>query len=819
MGEVYLADDTKLDRKVALKVLPTEVAVNRDRMERFVREAKAAAALNHPNIAHIYEIGEADGVNFIVMEFVDGDTLREKIYHERTPLRKLLKYLAQIAEGLAKAHAASIVHRDLKPDNIMITRDGYAKILDFGLAKLIEGQRPSGFGSDASSEVATAVMPQHSLPGTVMGTIGYMSPEQAQGRVKEIDHRSDIFSFGCILFEAATGQKAFEGKDALDSLHKIVYAPTPQVKEFNTDAPEELQRIVRRCLAKDPEKRYQAIKDIAIELEELRQALIDANDFDRSGQPVANFSATLGSAHKTEASAKQSTNGTAQVSTSRASSAEYVVSEIKNHRLVFIFALLIVLLTTSGLGYWYFGNRSTNTKVIASIAVLPFENGSGDANLDYLSDGVSESVIDRLSELPQLKVIARSSSFKYRGQSADFKQVANALGVETIVTGRVVQRGDSYFIRVDLTDVRDNRQLWGENFNRKTSDVQLLQTDISREIAENLRLRLTGAQTKQLARQGTTNPQAYELVLKGRFVGYKGVTEGRKKAHEYFQQAVDLDPNYALAYAELSGSYLQLNNNGLLSQEEATRKAREAAQKALSLDESLAEAHLAMAYLKRYVWDWATAELEYKRAIELNPNLSQAHSGYSLYLSLIGQHEQAIAEIKRARDVDPLSLSVNQNVGFRLFLARQYDQAIEVLKKTLELDQNYPNAHITLGYTYAAKGMYPEAIAEYQKAISLGDESLSTQIYLAAAYTRAGEREKAQAILKRLQMNESNVSPAELGIIYVALGEREEAFASLEKAYTGHDNQLQFLGVDPNYDSLRSDPRFQDLLRRVGLPK
>ncbi len=397
--------------------------------------------------------------------------------------------------------------------------------------------------------------------------------------------------------------------------------------------------------------------------------------------------------------------------------------------------------------------------------MLPFENGSGDANLDYLSDGVNESVIDRLSQLPQLKVIARSSSFKYRGQNVDFKQVANALGVETIVTGRVVQRGDSYFIRVDLTDVRDNRQLWGENFNRKTSDVQLLQTDISREIAENLRLRLTGAQTQQLASQGTTNPQAYELLLKGRFVGYKGVTERRKKAYEYFQQAIAIDPNYALAYAELSGSYLQLNNNGLLNQEEAIRMAQEAAQKALSLDGSLVEGHLAMAYLKRYVWDWASSEREYRRAIELNPNLSQAHSGYSLYLSLVGQHEQAIAEIKRAWELDPLSLSANKNVGFRLFFARQYDQAIEVLKKTLELDQNYPNAHITLGYTYAAKGMYPEAIAEYQKAISLGDESLSTQIYLAAAYTRAGEREKAQAILKRLQMNESNVSPTELGII------------------------------------------------------
>src|SRR2546425_2987794 len=359
MGEVYLAEDTKLDRKIALKVLPADVAANRDRMERFVREAKAAAALNHPNIAHIYEIGEGEGVHFIAMEYIDGETLREKIHRDKAPLAKLFKYLTQVAEGLAKAHSAGIVHRDLKPDNIMITREGYAKILDFGLAKLIEPQRPFESGDTGSSEIATAVMQQHSIPGMVMGTVGYMSPEQAQGRVQEIDHRSDIFSFGCILFEAATGKKAFEGKDVLDSLHKIVHAPTPLIKEINPVAPDELQRIVRRCLAKEPEKRYQSIKEVAIELEELQQELKSASELEYSAQPATahartdQFRVPPSGGLSDEAKISPPEGGTLSVAPST-SSAEYLFSEIKRHKRGLLLALAVLVVVVPGFTFWLY---------------------------------------------------------------------------------------------------------------------------------------------------------------------------------------------------------------------------------------------------------------------------------------------------------------------------------------------------------------------------------------------------------------------------------------------------------------------------------
>ena len=415
-----------------------------------------------------------------------------------------------------------------------------------------------------------------------------------------------------------------------------------------------------------------------------------------------------------------------------------------------------------------------------------------------------------------MKVIARSSSFRYKGKEVDPQEVANALGVEAILTGRVLQRGDNLLISVELVNARDKTQVWGEQYNRKATDLLAVQSEISREIAEKLRLKLTNAEQRQLAKRETANPQAYELVLKGLFYRRKGGTENQKKAIEYYQQAIAIDPTYALAYAELSNTYTFLAGNAL-DPKEFTPKAEGAARRALELDESLAEAHLALANIKLNAWDWATAEREYQRAIELNPNLARAHSRYSAYLSVMGRHEQAIAETKRAREVDPLSPGINANVGWILIFARQYDQAIEALKKTLELDRNYDLTHSYLGYAYTAKGMYAEAIAAYQQAIKAGGDTTEAQIYLGAAYAKAGEREKAQAILKRLQTSKEYVSPGELAILYASLGEREQAFASLEKAYAAHDLQLQYLGVDPAYDSLRGDPRFQDLLRRVGL--
>ena len=818
MGEVYLAQDTKLDRKVALKILPADVAANRDRMERFVREAKAAAALNHPNIAHIYEIGEVDGLHFIAMEYIEGDTLREKIHRERTDLRKLLRYLQNVAEGLAKAHAAGIVHRDLKPDNIMITVDGHAKILDFGLAKLIE-QHATPTSAEGSSEVATAVMPQHSTPGTVMGTVGYMSPEQAQGKTREIDHRSDIFSFGCILYEAAIGQRAFEGKDALDSLHKTVHGPTPQISGGPAGAPDELQRIVRRCLAKDAEKRYQSMKDVAIELEELQNALKGA------AEPVYSSQLALRgvTAPAIEAAAGLDTDWRSAASTRdpgvlrSSSSAEYIAGEIRRHKKsVAVMALLVVSVAAVGLGYYL---HARNSRVaIDSIAVLPFKNTTADQDTEYFSDGISQSLINSLSQLPGIKVIASSSSFKYKEKDVDPQDVANALGVEAIPTGRVLRRGDNLLISVELVNARDRTQVWGEQYNRNSADLLAVQSEISREIAEKLRLRLSAGDQQQLTKRETVNPQAYELMLKGLYYRRKGGTENSKKAAEYYNQAIDADPTYALAYAELAVCYLDLAAGSVLDPKEFTPKAESAARKAVGLDESLADAHYALALSKREAWEWASAEREYQRAIELNPNLAAARLRYAFYLSLVGRHKQAIAQIERARELDPLSSAVNANVGYVLYLARQYDEAIESLQKTRELDRDFPPTQNVLGFTYAAKGMYAKAIAAYQEAIRLGNKSPSLQIYLGAAYARAGDREKGRAILEQLQTSESYVSPCEFAILHAALGEREPAFASLEKAYTAHDPSLQYLGIDPAFDSLRADPRFDDLVRRVGLP-
>ncbi len=518
--------------------------------------------------------------------------------------------------------------------------------------------------------------------------------------------------------------------------------------------------------------------------------------------------------HKSEADARTSPNDLPADQT-----AEYSTRKIKSRQLGFVVGLIFLLLASIGLGSWFFANRASNAGAIESIAVLPFENADGDADLDYLSDGLSEGLIDRLSELPQLKVIARSSSFKYRGENIDVQDAARKLGVQTIVIGRVGRRGDDLSIRVELIDARDNKQLWGEQFNRKAADALTIQREIAQTISRKLRLKLTGAQEQQLATRGTDNPQAYELLLKGDFLINKNIKGNTRKAIEYYNQAISLDPNYALAYARLSRRYQAYANNGVFDPKEMLPKARAAAQKAVELDENLAEAHLELANLALNDWDWKTAEREYQRTLELNPNLVAAHQSYSLYLGIMGQHEQAIDEAYRVRELDPQRLSSRSTAPFALLIARRFDESISENKKILELDQNYVPAYLVLGYAYTGKTMYREAVAAYQEAKRLGKNDLSLDIYLGTAYAGAGERGKAQAILKQLETSKEYVSSGELAILYAALDERDKAFESLEKAFAVHDLQLQYLKADPGFDSLHDDPRFQDLLRRVGLPQ
>jgi len=813
MGEVYLAEDTQLHRKVALKILPTHLASNRDRMHRFKQEAQAAAALNHPNISHIYEIGESDGVNFIAMEYVEGATLRQKIYREQTELIRLLRYLQQVAEGLAKAHAAGIVHRDLKPDNVMITRDGYAKILDFGLAKLNEQINPPN--NQVSPEDPTAAMRQPlSTPGVVVGTAGYMSPEQAQGYA--VDHRSDIFSFGCVLYEAATRQRAFESESTIDTLHKIVHSSVPPVKDVNPDAPVDLTRIVRRCLAKDPDERYQSSREAAIELRELRRELEGAMELDSTVPPPS-----VGSNISSQTTGGATTSGS-QVLTAPESNAEYIVSVIRRHRLA---AALIAIALFIGVIAFALYLRARNSEVaIDSIAVLPFENQNHETDTEYLSDGLTESIINSLTQIPNLKVIARGSAFRYKGQNTDPMTAGHELGVRTVLTGRLLQRGDNLSVSAELMDIRDNKQLWGEQYQRKISDLLTVQREIATEISSSLRLKLSGPEQNRMTKRYTDNPEAYQLYLKGRFYWTKRTEEGVIKALEYFQKAIEKDPTYALAYTGIADCYsletLHIDV-GSLSPSEASPKAKAAAQKALELDDTLSEAHTSMAFIKlNFDWDWAGAEKEFKRAIELNPNSANAHHWYSHCLIAMGRVQESLAESKTALELDPLNLILNTHLGWHYLTAHQYDLAIEQLKKTLEMDANYGVANWYVALAYAQEGKYVEAENALRKAKDALKENEAVVADMGYLYAVSGRKDQALKVIDDLKelSKRRYVSSYHIALIHVALNKNEQALEWLERAYQERSDLLVYLKVDARVDKLRSDERFKDLVKRVGLP-
>jgi len=811
MGEVYLAEDTRLHRNVALKILPPDLAANKDRMRRFEQEATAAAALNHPNVAHIYEIGESDGVNFIAMEFIDGVTLRAKIHQEETDLRRLLRYLQHVAEGLAKAHAAGIVHRDLKPDNIMITRDGYAKILDFGLAKLLEPRTLSG---GDSSEVATAVMPQHSTPGAIMGTVGYMSPEQAQGKVKEIDHRSDIFSFGCILFESATGKKPFAGDSVVKSLHMVIYEAAPSISELNPALPTELQRIVRRCLAKDPDERYQSIKDVAIELKELRREL-EGGDFDTTVPPPSKSkTSSLSSADETHGTS----TGTPSLST-RASSAEYVVSGIRQHKLAAIVTVLVVIAAAVSV-ILYLRARTTNA-AIKSIAVMPFVNTTGNADLEYLSDGITESLINNLSQISMLSVKARSSTFRYKGKDIEPQQVASDLKVQAVLNGRVAQRGDNLTISLDLVDGTTGNQIWGEQYSRTMGDLASLQGEIARDVSQKLRFRLTNAEEPRVVKNQTQNTEAYQLYLQGRYNWNKRTDPTTDKAIEYFQQAIEKDPNYAMAYVGLAESYSIANRPS----DERASKVKAAALKALEIDPTLGEPHASLGGVKDlYEHDLAGAEKEYKRAIDLNPNYASAYHWYAEFLGEQGRFDEGLANWKKALELDPFSLAIGTDYGLEyLYYSRKYDQAVDYLNKLVEMDPNYVRTHTYLATVYETMGRYDDAISEIEKRVALQgmkpEEIANGKRVLIDALKADGAKgywSKALEFTMQDTKKGENVPALTMARIYAELGQRDEAFKWLEKAFDNKETDLVYLKVSPIWDKLRDDPRFAEMLRRLG---
>ncbi|MEP6706716.1 MAG: protein kinase [Pyrinomonadaceae bacterium] len=795
MGEVYLASDTRMDRKVALKLLPPNFTRNPERVRRFQQEARAALILNHPNIVTIYEIGEADGQHFIATEFIQGETLRTRMVRNSLTRGEALEIASQVASALTAAHEARIVHRDIKPENIMLRRDGFAKVLDFGLAKLTEGP-----GATTDAEAPTRVNVKTD-PGIVMGTANYMSPEQARGT--KVDGRTDIWSLGVVLYEMVAGRMPFEGETPSDIISFILHKEAPPLMRYAPEAPPELQRIVDKSLTKNREERYQTVKDLLIDLRRLSKRLDFENELQRS------------------TSAEVIEGAASRIYTT--SNAEYIVGAIKHHKRGAWLVLAALLAASVVLAYFaysrYFAGRSEAS--IRSIAVLPFTNTSNNPDAEYLSDGISESLINSLSQLPGVKVIAKSSSFRYKGKEVDAQEVARALGVEAVLTGRVVQRGDALAISIELVDARDNTHLWGEQYNRKLSDLLFVQQEISREVAEKLRLRLTGEEQQRVTRRYTENTEAYELYLKGRYFASKPTEADFKKSIEYFQQAVEKDPNYALAYVGLGRSYLSLGGVlGFVSPSAVAQQGKAAVMKALGIDETLDDAHATFANFKLYYdWDWNGAETEFKRTIELNPNNAAAHSGYGTYLEALGRFDEAVAERERSRQLDPVSAIATADVGYPLYYARRYDQALSHYRKGLELDPNLSWGHLWIGQTLVQQGRYTEAIAEINKAIALSGGNVRDIATLGHAYAVSGRKSEALKVLDELQgrAKQKYVSPYFIALIYTGLGEKDQAFGWLQKAYEERHPYLILINVEPVFDSLRSDPRFSDLVRSIGL--
>ena len=768
MGEVYLAEDTVLERQVAIKFLPPDSLTSPRARSRLMREARAAAALDHGNICTIHEVVEADEQNFIVMQYVEGETLDSFLASNQPEWRYVLEISTQIAGALADAHSHGVIHRDIKPQNIMIAENGRVKVLDFGLAKVV-----SPLTTIERDALTKSLL---TLPGVLIGTLPYMSPEQV--RAEELDERSDIFSLGTVMYEMLGGRNPFANTNGAVTISAILTYDPPPLATYSSNAPAELERIVRKCLEKNKTYRYQKTVDLLNDLEEFKKTLT-FEAYDPKPRPRPH-----------------------------------------NVSVNWIYAAIAVLLAVVVVAVIIHFIVPPQINSINSIAVLPLNNVVGDPNIDYLTEGLTDSLIDSLSQLPDMKVIAHTSVYQYQGQEIDPQIVGRALDVQALLTGRVEQRGDTISINIELIDVRNRSRLWGEQYTRNISDLVTLQKEIGWKVVQRLRVNLSGDDRRLLIKHGTQSAEALQQYEKGRYYWNRRTAVGLTTAIEYFRQAIQIDSNYALAYVGLADCYSLLNAYTGVPKREAFAEAKEAARRALEIDADLAEAHAALATIAfTYDWDWAEAEREYRRAIELNRNSAVAHDGYAVYLTAMGQLEEAIRQSQLAYELDPRSQPINAHVARTYYMARLYDKAIEQCLRTSGVDPNIPLTQSVLGTIYESKGMYEEAIAAFNKANQLsGDEGFS-RADLGIAYGLSGRTERATAILQQLlaQSGNGRADPFDIALIYTSIGKQTEAFEWFSRAVDERSFGLVYLKSYPLLDSLRGDERFATLLRRIGL--
>ena len=753
MGEVYLADDTKLKRQVAIKFLPEYLTKDKENVQRFEREAEAAAALNHPNIITIFDVIETDGQICIIMEYVDGKSLREKIDDKNLAIEEILNITNQICEGLFEAHKADIVHRDIKPENILIDNRGRVKILDFGLAKL------KGV-SKLTKETST------------LGTIHYMSPEQLQG--KEVDHRSDIWSFGVVIYELLTGEVPFKGDYEQAVSYAILNEEPKSLKRYSKEVSEILDKIIRKCISKTPSNRYQSVNEILLDLSNLNKK----ND---GGKKQLLSSATL----------------------------KWIIP---------LFIILMVIVFYVSLKFLKMDTRPNHIK---SVAVLPFTNMSADSDQEYFTDGMTEAIITELSGIKALHVISRTSIMRYKDTNKSIPEIAGELNVDAIVEGSTMLAGDQVRISAQLIEANTDRHLWADSYNRNLENILELQKDVAQAITQEIRIAVTPVERMRLSESRNIDPEAYQMYLRGRFFWNKRTKEGLEKSIEYFQSAIEKDPTYAMAYAGLADAYSILGLNGLIASHETMPKAKTAAKKALEIDSTLAEARITLAGIKgMYEWDFAGSEIEFKQALELNPNYASGHQWYGLVLLSRGRLNEAFAELKLAQQLDPLSMVINFAVCQYYVDTKEFDKAIEEFIKIIDLNPEFPYTYYYLGFAYDQKGMYDQAVSQYRKFIQIYDTTTPEQI---EAFNKMYHKEGIHGIHKlfvewlKADSKHHYVSAYNIASTYAYIGKPDSAFSWLEKAYEERDGLITSLNLDIFWENLRSDPRYKNMLKKIGL--